>query len=810
MTIFSPDTDYALGWMVLHSIWQFTLIAVLAGILLFVLRHSRAQFRYQVSNAALLGCLLCALGTFTWYSSHYDLNKKAVMETLAEFKADTLAKPLDAQPSVLQVRPDWALPREKEKDLPATMRDYFELHLPLVLMLWLMGLAVFMFRLFGGISYAYYLRQRMNFTPDPYWIELFEGLCQKAGLRKKVQLLESALVRSPLTIGFVKPLILFPIGMINRLSEQEVEAILAHELAHIMRHDYLFNILQSLMEALFYYHPAVWWLSAQVRNEREHACDDRAIALTGNKLNYAKALVMMQEMAFMPLSPSLGFAGTHKSQLRSRVLRLFSQPTFTFNAMEKWITTALVVCSLMVLAFGQRFHSFTQHYTGTKTEAFAPPRSGVWEADVKGDSIYLSISQRHHGGHWTNGDVYHISAFIGLNPQTTEETTFRLERPAGIMTFKGKFDQDGGYGRFEFVANEAFKKSLEQNNIQDVDEDLMLHCFFADFKPDYLDFLKKKGFKNIDKDELTQLAVFRLDEKAVTQYLSLSEKMGRKNMDLDGLVQLRVANVSTAQIEAYAKAGYKDMDLEMVSNFSLHNVEPEFIREMNEAGFGTLDSDNMLNAKIHGITPEYVQECKRMDLGNLEFDDIVSMKIHHITPDFVAECRAAYGKLDLDEILSIKIHQITPSFFQQCKDMGFADLDLDQAMTIKIHNITPEFVKECRTAGFGDLDLDQIMAIRIHNITPEFVRECKSLGLGNLELDDIMSLKIHNMQTDFVKNLRDAGFKDLNADDVISAKIHDITPKYIREAAEKGFKSPYLEDYINMKVRGDNWRRRSE
>ncbi len=807
MTIFSSKTDYALGWMVLHSIWQITLIAILAGVLMFVLRHAQAQVRYRLANAALLVCLICAIGTFAWYSNSYDPDKKVVMEMLAEIKADSAATSLVGHQALSQSRPAWALP--KEKDMPTTIQDYFEHHLPLVLLVWLVGLAVFVFRFFGGISYVYYLRQRLNFPPDPYWVELFETLCQKAGTRKNIQLLESALVRSPLTIGFIKPLILFPIGMINRLSEQEVEAILAHELAHIMRHDYLFNILQGLVEAFFYYHPAVWWLSAQVRNEREHACDDRAIALIGNKLNYAKALVMLQEMAFMPLSPSLGFAGSNKSQLRARLLRLISQPTFTFNAMEKWITTALVVCSLVVLAMGQHLQSINTEITDVSQEASAPPRSGVWEASLEGDSVYLTFTQRHKGSQWMNGNVYHVKEFANLNTKTTDETTFSLERPAGVMSLKGKFDQGGGYGRFEFVANVAFKKSLEQENIRDVDEDLMLHCFFANFDLDYMGFLKKKGFKSIDKDQLTQLAVFRLDEKSVTQYLDLSEKMGRKTVELDDLVHLRVANVSHEQIEAYAKAGYKNMDFEMVSNLSIQNVDPEYIKEMNAAGLGTLSSDDLLSAKIHGLTAAYVQDCKRQGFGNLEFDDVLSMKIHHITPAFISESRTALGNLDLDQLMSVKIHNITPAFISESRT-ALGNLDFDQLMSVKIHNITPEFVQSCNAAGFGQLDLDQIMSMRIHHITPEFVGTCKSLGLGNLDLEGIMSLRIHNIDSDFVKNLREAGIKDLTLDEVISAKIHGITPGYIRESAEKGFKSPNLEDYINRKVRNGFSRRGSE
>ena len=354
MVIFSEMLDQALGWAVLHSIWQATAVAVLVGILLVLLRGRSAQTRYAVAIAGLVSVLALALGTFAWYfradtpavdwSFATSLDKK-----VAELNAPNLEMAPAVGPSPLN-----PVNASEMRGL-AYFGDYFERHLPLVSVLWFLGATVFLLRLLGGISHAYYLRGRMNFPTDPYWSELLERLAERANLKIPIAVLESALTRTPLVVGHLKPVILFPIGVINRLSESEVEAILAHELAHVLRRDYLFNILQSVIEALFYYHPAVWWLSNQVRNERESACDEHAIALCGNRIGYAKALVTIQEMAFYPLVPALAFAGQRQSQFLNRVRRIF-HPTQThtqFNIMEKWIATFVVACSIIALTFAQ-------------------------------------------------------------------------------------------------------------------------------------------------------------------------------------------------------------------------------------------------------------------------------------------------------------------------------------------------------------------------------------------------------------------------------------------------------------------------
>jgi len=165
-------------------------------------------------------------------------------------------------------------------------------------------------------------------------------------------LLESSMVKVPMVIGYFKPVILMPVGAVNGLSESEVEAILAHELGHIVRNDFLMNIVLSMIEVLFYYHPAVWWISANVRLERENCSDDIAIKLCGNSLAYAKALVTLQEMNHHPVpSFAMTFSG-RKNQLLNRVKRILNQPQNRSNIMEKLTATCLLLVAIFMLSVG--------------------------------------------------------------------------------------------------------------------------------------------------------------------------------------------------------------------------------------------------------------------------------------------------------------------------------------------------------------------------------------------------------------------------------------------------------------------------
>jgi len=154
-----------------------------------------------------------------------------------------------------------------------------------------------------------------------------------------------------MTIGALKPIILFPIGAVTYLSVEQMEAILAHELAHIRRNDYFFNILHSLVEIIFYFHPAVWWLSNTIRNERENCCDDIAVSVSGNSLSYAKALVNLQELHAHSPTLAMGFAGKGSNMNPpSKLIILVALLKFSFRSVSYSTKILNVLAPLCAIA----------------------------------------------------------------------------------------------------------------------------------------------------------------------------------------------------------------------------------------------------------------------------------------------------------------------------------------------------------------------------------------------------------------------------------------------------------------------------
>ena len=328
----SEELIHSLGWTVIHSLWQAMLIAIVMALVMIPLQNRSARLRYEVGGLSLLMVLLSAIVTFTLL---YDQALSAPAETiiLTELSAGSAGDQLAT--AGLGFIEQWAA--------------YFDQHIPLIVTLWILGALFFLLRLLGGFAYVQHLKHNRNQPISAYWQRKLRELSQRIPIRKTVQLLESSLVKVPMVIGSLKPVILLPMGAVNNLSEQEVEAILAHELAHIRRNDYLINLCLSVIEVLFYYHPAVWWIAANIRVERENCCDDIAVELCGNSLTYAKALVRLQDVHHSAPAFAMSFSG-RKQHLLNRIKRILNQPQSSSNIMEKLTATTFLLLAILFLS----------------------------------------------------------------------------------------------------------------------------------------------------------------------------------------------------------------------------------------------------------------------------------------------------------------------------------------------------------------------------------------------------------------------------------------------------------------------------
>jgi len=350
----------AIGWALLHFVWQGTLIGVLTAIALAVLRNGAADVRYVVAAVGL--SLMVTLPTVTaiqlWSSASASLPSIVISNTTV---------PAARTPASLRGQPTGD--RTAAASVPSSSRLLNSIRvdawLPMLVLTWLMGVLILSLRLMSGWVWVQRIKSRGTSPAVGGWDHIADRLCRRLHIARRVRLLESTIVDVPTVIGWVKPVVLMPASALAGLSPHQLEAILAHELAHIRRHDYLVNLLQTVVETLLFYHPAVWWLSRRIRAERENCCDDLAVSLCGDPYTYARALADLEELR----TPGRHFAmAASGGSLVHRVRRLLGAPNHAGRA-PGWLAGSASVLVLLGLAASTATDAVQSGTTPTPTPA---------------------------------------------------------------------------------------------------------------------------------------------------------------------------------------------------------------------------------------------------------------------------------------------------------------------------------------------------------------------------------------------------------------------------------------------------------
>ncbi|MBN1596784.1 MAG: M56 family metallopeptidase [Bacteroidales bacterium] len=343
-SFFPAELIEAFGWMIFHSVWQGALISIITLAVIYLLKSYSPQLRYIVAYSSLMIVLICA--SITFYRSYKYAHEKSVLKETFINNPDEVVE---------LIKTNFA-EHEGEVNSEINMRwlkfrGFLQRNFNAVFLLWLAGVIFFLFRMTGGMTHIYRMRTRQTFPVDKRWLNYIEIVQAKMGIRKKVQVLQSAIAKAPMVIGYFKPVILIPVSIVSGLSVNELEAVLAHEMAHIRRHDYILNLIQSVIETLFFFHPGVWYISNVIRNEREHSSDELAIKMTGDKISFVKALAQSQEI-LMSKKPAYALAfSTGKGNLLQRVKRIKNQNNMKNNVTEGFIAASVVFISLLFLSF---------------------------------------------------------------------------------------------------------------------------------------------------------------------------------------------------------------------------------------------------------------------------------------------------------------------------------------------------------------------------------------------------------------------------------------------------------------------------
>lgn len=294
----------ALGWTLVHFVWQGAIVGLVFWLAMHLASAAGARFRYRL-----------ALGLFIAAGVMPMLTFAMVLETAKGAVAAPGVTGAGVQAGIASAAggTDWLLVLER----------VLEPHLAWAVALWLAGVIV----MSGRVCLDWWQVRRLTWVgvePLPAeWDARVSGLVRAFRVSRPVRVLRSTVVRVPAVIGWLRPVVLIPTAALAGLSARQLELVIAHELAHIRRADYLVNLVQVFIETVLFYHPAVRWMSNRLRQERELCCDDAVIATCGDTLTYAQALTELEVQRQAGFQTALAASG---GQLSKRIYRMLERP----------------------------------------------------------------------------------------------------------------------------------------------------------------------------------------------------------------------------------------------------------------------------------------------------------------------------------------------------------------------------------------------------------------------------------------------------------------------------------------------------
>ncbi|MDX5340087.1 MAG: M48 family metalloprotease [Cyclobacteriaceae bacterium] len=358
----------ALGWTLVHSLWQLIAVAGLLWLALRVFRNLKPSLKYGFSVGALVFSVLLAIGTFVYEFSGLEKAPSYTPEELNAFVSQATFNPMESKmDSVISKGIVW-----------------IEQSLPFLVNLWFLGAILFLVRLLNSLSEIRMLKKSSSPVVDFELEKTLYRLIGKLNINRNVQLKISRTAISPLTFGTLKPIILLPAGLVFQLNPAQLEAIIAHELAHVKRNDYLVNLLLSSLEVLFFFHPCYWWMNNTVQELRENAADDLVVKSGVEPKNLATGLAEVLNFSKQnPPELALAAGKKHHPTLQ-RIKRILGYPSQNYPQTPIISIPMLLTLflSLGLMASAQQDATKPEVPLAPKAPVTIPQPTFVWEPDT--------------------------------------------------------------------------------------------------------------------------------------------------------------------------------------------------------------------------------------------------------------------------------------------------------------------------------------------------------------------------------------------------------------------------------------------
>jgi len=660
-TLLGTPLAQAIGWALLHLLWQGVLVAaILAATLALLSKHS-ANARYLASCGAL--ALLVVLGAATAYQAYDGSHAVA---------ADNGVQLVFAPAADIQLTTDTASPAPESR--LAMLASFTKSHLPQIVLVWLTGVLLLSVRLLFGWLRAHSIARKNATEAAPEWQRSARRLAQALKMNRAVQLLESAAVEVPTVIGWLRPVVLLPATSLTGLSTEQMEMILAHELAHIRRNDFFVNLMQAVIETLLFYHPAVWWISNRIRVEREHCCDDVAVAVSGKPLVYARALTRLEELR---IEDAQAFLAANGGSLMGRIRRLAGARAESPNAPSRFVAGAALLTVLLALIIAPSLP-----LRGQQQKADTPtpkPQASHTTVDVKADNAAdeddsddMEAPEADDADDATPAIAPHaVIAGVpggipggvvgGVGDGVTGGVAGGV--PDGIIANIAPMAIAPAVRATVAVAPRVAMRALANLNLDDID---------------------------IEAPDAPRAPRMPRADRHRSRHIGEGGKL-----TVDDLIELRASGVTPAYIDSMRNAGLGELSLDEIAEMRAVGVTPEYIKSLRDAGIKFTNARDLTDLRAIGVTAQYLSDMRAAGYGNLTTKQLTEMRAMGVTPSYIKlMADAGYRNLTTTELVELRAQGIRPEFIKSLNDAGYTNLSVKDLVRMAAMGVNADFIRD--------------------------------------------------------------------------------------------------------------------
>jgi beta-lactamase regulating signal transducer with metallopeptidase domain len=506
-------------------------------------------------------------------------------------------------------------------------------YLTMVVWFWLAGVVAMSVWSTTGWFIAQRLKRRSKRALPQIWQSRLADLAGQLGIRRGIRLCESTLAQVPAVIGWIRPVILIPAGALINLSAQELEAVLAHELAHIRRFDYVANLLQSAIEALMFYHPAMWWIAKRIRAERENCCDDLAIVACGDRVVYARALTALEELRSG--YPQFAMAAT-AGPLLSRVRRLLGKDDPRRRSLPVWMALVTVVVAVLAVTSGIRLRA---------QNSPVPPQPPVAPAAVQS----VPATPR-------------APSAPAPDPEPAESIETPAPRAFAPPAASSGYGTSAGSG--EAVAAPASSAAPGASATAPT------------------------PFAAVGAYHVAALAAPAQSATVAAAnhregYLAGLVDAGYTQISVDDIIALRDNGVEPKYIQGMLRAGFGTPSPKDLINLHNSGVSPEYARKAVAAGIPSLNVERMIHLAQNGVDLDNVQRIHALGFGPFSIEQLIDLHNNGVPSGlFEALKETGYTKVDAHQAVEAQQSGLSAKSLRNLREQGFKGLTFEQVIKL--------------------------------------------------------------------------------------------------------------------------------